>query len=937
MLEALDTRESTFYANEAAVAEPCGKSETLFREIQQHYGFVGGSELEYAKYFNRGDLPQGYWRYVTGDSVKAVSGFSTVPKKDGNTQRKLLMSCATNYWWSDVRLRAEHGLQGAGAFTGIRVASDYWVLAAFDESNAFSYIKTPPWMWPWFCVPPLRAALIWSVLSEELKVRIRPDDWIYPSYTRLAMGCSHAVHILLNVNVTTIGRALWSASHLPQLEQSCNVLADLGRELLAELDPDITERGDGTDGKSDALDDELWGRKLLQHNRLMNHDGVGLDAFVRCCHSANNVASRVFVFLHLFSGPRRTGDVQCCLDQRASELGLQVICVGADTECHPDWDLANPRVIDVLLRLARNALISGAAGGPPCCTHSILRYQTLGYVGEPRPLRFRGLHEWGRPDLSAWERKRVNMANELIVNTLTLFEEISKNCGVHLFEHPRDPGIDPYPSVFATGLFQEWEHRTGSIRACGDQCPYGAIAKKATQYAGTVKQMAALEELCPGVSSSHGHDPASQRWLDGWTFRSKRLERYPPRLCQTIAECFALSFAAMLKDDVGPGGGKSTTTIPITTTWSRVGKGTEHVAFLNEFTGGTRGISLGQGQAAHYIHVDDGVFACDGLDLSVTPEDLMHRAADALEAVGFKVDDRRGRAQLQKIIGYAPSQRPAQLRLPDSKLAELHEELARLLQYWVVSVPNLHTAIGRWLWAMLLRRDLLSQAHGIFSFLERCEGQTVRWWPKAWLEVNSIKDTLFLAILDVGAPLASTIFASDAMGASHLDAGGYAVVAAVVDDACLDQIWSAGPRPGKTVIKLDGDMTRLRRPTSKLEARVPFSRLPQRLFNKSLTDWILLDKGRWRYEDAISLGEGRASLRVLQLLCKFAGAHRHVIHSLEDNMVWGGAAAKGRSPAPAINYLCRRKAAHLLATQMQLVLPWVQSADMPADFESRTV
>jgi len=46
---------------------------------------------------------------------------------------------------------------------------------------------------------------------------------------------------------------------------------------------------------------------------------------------------------------------------------------------------------------------------------------------------------------------------------------------------------------------------------------------------------------------------------------------------------------------------------------------------------------------------------------------------------------------------------------------------------------------------------------------------------------------------------------------------------------------------------------------------------------------------------------------------------------------------KGRSTAPAVNYLCRRKAANTLAGFFQLLLPWVESAKMPADSLSREI
>ena len=99
----------------------------------------------------------------------------------------------------------------------------------------------------------------------------------------------------------------------------------------------------------------------------------------------------------------------------------------------------------------------------------------------------------------------------------------------------------------------------------------------------------------------------------------------------------------------------------------------------------------------------------------------------------------------------------------------------------------------------------------------------VAWWRSARDEVQCIASTLILAILDVGAPLSTVAFATDAMGASRFDSGGVAVVAASISKDMAQTIWKAGPQPARTVVKLNGDTSRLRRPMSKLEARVPVS------------------------------------------------------------------------------------------------------------------
>jgi hypothetical protein len=51
MLSWLPHDEAKFYSQEENVLEFEGKSETLFKELESHFGFVGGSRKEYLDYF----------------------------------------------------------------------------------------------------------------------------------------------------------------------------------------------------------------------------------------------------------------------------------------------------------------------------------------------------------------------------------------------------------------------------------------------------------------------------------------------------------------------------------------------------------------------------------------------------------------------------------------------------------------------------------------------------------------------------------------------------------------------------------------------------------------------------------------------------------------------------------------------------------------------
>ncbi|CAJ1412671.1 unnamed protein product, partial [Effrenium voratum] len=102
LLEALPPMEALYYAKETNVIERGGKSEQIQLEIEQQYGFVGGTKAEYIKYFRREDLPSNMWTWMPYSEVKAV--------------------------------------------------------AACDQSNAFTKVLCPKWFYPYQAVPPVVAA-----------------------------------------------------------------------------------------------------------------------------------------------------------------------------------------------------------------------------------------------------------------------------------------------------------------------------------------------------------------------------------------------------------------------------------------------------------------------------------------------------------------------------------------------------------------------------------------------------------------------------------------------------------------------------------------------------------------------------------------------------------------------------------------------------------
>ena len=104
----------------------------------------------------------------------------------------------------------------------------------------------------------------------------------------------------------------------------------------------------------------------------------------------------------------------------------------------------------------------------------------------------------------------------------------------------------------------------------------------------------------------------------------------------------------------------------------------------------------------------------------------MTQIADELETLGFRVPERRPAAEVgKKMVGYVLDERRPVFRVPLEKSQRLQQALFWLAGFPVVDTGLLHSVVGVWLWAALLRRPALSAISTLFTFLERVPKQRV--------------------------------------------------------------------------------------------------------------------------------------------------------------------------------------------------------------------
>ena len=200
--------------------------------------------------------------------------------------------------------------------------------------------------------------------------------------------------------------------------------------------------------------------------------------------------------------------------------------------------------------------------------------------------------------------------------------------------------------------------------------------------------------------------------------------------------------------------------------------------------------------------------------------------------------------EAENFIGYELVRYPAQLRLPADKAALLQNALFFLASCAFVSIDDLRSVLGIWIWAALLKREALSIPHQLFQMCIKCAGQRVRWWPQARLEVRAMGDVVAHLIALIGSPLNDIVFATDAMGASS-DHGGWGIVAAEVPHSLALDCFRMAHKPGKSVVKLSGEYEGENNPDTPFMRKVPFSRLPRAVLDDSKTKWHEVAAGRW--------------------------------------------------------------------------------------------
>lgn len=188
--------------------------------------------------------------------------------------------------------------------------------------------------------------------------------------------------------------------------------------------------------------------------------------------------------------------------------------------------------------------------------------------------------------------------------------------------------------------------------------------------------------------------------------------------------------------------------------------------------------------------------------------------------------------------------------------------------------------------------------------------------------------------VDLSVKISPFAFATDASGESAIDEGGWGTVVTKINLDDIHELLEQGEHPGLTIARM-GELGGAKYPSKCLIPTVPFSMLSQPFFDSHR--WSAVLAGRWQFVEHITLKETRVVVKLVRLLSNWPAFFRTAVFSLQDNRPAAGALGKGRSPTFWLNRLLRMKSSICIACQIRLMLPWVESENMPADEISRAL
>ena len=323
----------------------------------------------------------------------------------------------------------------------------------------------------------------------------------------------------------------------------------------------------------------------------------------------------------------------------------------------------------------------------------------------------------------------------------------------------------------------------------------------------------------------------------------------------------------------------------------------------------------------HCVYIDDlTLFGTDPEAMRVMQQAYIAAAA----AVGLhaKMSKVVPPTHCTETIGLEFDGRELTVGVSAAKLQRLCDDTQVILNARYCTGERLARIVGRWTWAMLVRRPALSTFSSVYRFIESAGRAAFALWPSVARELR------------VAIGLAPLLFASIAEGwcpqvvASDASSLGQGVVAAPVAHAVVAEVARDRAMPGSA----DPERWRPQAERSAVAAAAVRPAPPAALAGSK---WTTIVSSRWERDEHINSYELRAAVTAVRWVLSSPSAMNSRLLLLCDSSAVVGALTKGRSSSVLLLRRCRRMAAWLLASGLRLFVRWVPSEWNPADGPSR--
>ena len=270
--------------------------------------------------------------------------------------------------------------------------------------------------------------------------------------------------------------------------------------------------------------------------------------------------SKDCIFLHVFSGRRRQGDLQFYMEETfptGAPPGTSLHVVSLDVIIDSSWgNVRNTATQRFWLEGVRQGWVLGALLGPPCETWSQARFNAISALHRraPRPLRSWD-RLWGLDSLSLREAEQVDVGNELLLFSLSLMFELALAQRTGVLEHPREPADEAKPSIWRLPIIRVLLQMPGVALQGLSQGLWGAATPKPRNFL-----MINLPHLPAALRRHQIAQQLPARSAVGLnaegTWNTTSLKEYPPALNRGLAQAFchtmwASAFSTELKVEEG--------------------------------------------------------------------------------------------------------------------------------------------------------------------------------------------------------------------------------------------------------------------------------------------------------------------------------------------------------------------------------------------------